>query len=234
MSFNLQHWLFSNLPQPRSCHTTVSYLRSWSLEGRGTLSVMLVSPWHPNRALCTHIHSWVHEKCLCEQTRSVSLGKPTNLILVFREISQPRLTRWVSPQGWSDDRNVAKLSIVRKQSAKQTLSNGASFRLNSLILEKSLAHWHQTATFSVLPLCTPCSFSPNHLESAVTLLCHPLLPPELPKPGQGGSECQRWSLLKMGLFAEQLTLETTLSVGATSRQQTWMGSIIADSKQAFC
>lgn len=69
-----------------------------------------------------------------------------------------------------------------------------SIVINSLILEKYLAHWYQTAVFSVLHVWTPCLFLPNHFASAATPLVthcrrgdiHPL-PAEFLEPGQGRS-----------------------------------------------
>lgn len=175
-----------------------------------------------------YIHRcWRNEKRLHEQIRLISLGRLTNLILLFKEIPFcPDYSAMVFQGGLCDDRNAAKSSIPRKQSVKKTLSQLSQFRAkftnSGKIVGLLVSDCHFLSSSSVNSL-----FLPNHLEAAATCFCHPLCqrrhaPLALWVPwGWSGKimELQSWFLLMMDLlFRTTDTLETTLSVSTISRQ----------------
>lgn len=166
-------------------------------------------------------------KRLQEQVWLVSLGRPTHLILVFKEIPFcPDYSAMVSQGSLCDDRNAAKSSIPRKRSVKKTRSQLSQFRAKFTNSGKTVgllvSDCHFLSSSSVNSL-----FLPNHLESAATCFCHPLcqrtqapLASWVPWGWSGKiMELPSWFLLKVDLlFRTTDSLETTLSVSTISRQ----------------
>lgn len=152
----------------------------------GKFSATLVSPWHAQWFLhtCNTSQCLRSEQRWHEQTWHISVGRLTNLILVFREVplgpdypSEKSLS--VIPQeGLSNDNNEAKLIIPWKQSVQQTqgqLVNLGSLETSAFLGYSCPSTGSQLSPFFAthlvrgdvdpLPLSPPSRVGENHGET---------------------------------------------------------------------